>query len=186
MRHLSCKVRNYRDINDRRLGQSLQILWSKQKDGVRMACGSPYLAESKQAAVDQGDWFVKVSNRRYAADRKAGAGFDEWRIGSANLANQSRHARFINAAVACRDYKHSHIVRLAPEHDALGDLPERHAQRISCLLRRTRGGVQQPRRVRMIVRLQNACDMLRAVRQRMQLSVAHRWIHTARIMRDAC
>ena len=102
---------------------------------------------------------------RDAADREAGARLDEFGIGAAELADDRLDLLLVDAPVAGGHDQHRHVVGLAPEDDALGDLAERDAQRIGRLLRGARGIVEHLRSMRMALVLQQSRDALHAVGQ---------------------
>jgi hypothetical protein len=61
--------------------------------------------------------------------------------------NDGLHLLLIHAQIARGDHEHRNVVTLAAEDDALGNLAQRHAQRVGRLLRGARGVVQHHRGV---------------------------------------
>ncbi|MNT75965.1 hypothetical protein D3C72_2149140 [compost metagenome] len=92
-----------------------------------------------------------MRQRRHAADGKTGLALDEIGVGTAELAalgaDDGLYLLFVHAQVARGDDQHGGVVALAAEDDALGDLAQRHAQRVGGLLGGARGVVEHDRGV---------------------------------------
>lgn len=139
----------HRHISDGRLREARQVLWLQLEHAVRMPGGSPDLVKARQAFIDEGQYRLGVAQGRHAADGKAGGLAHKGRIGAAQRLAGATEQRgdfgFVHPAVTSRDDQHCSAFGQAPKDDAFGDLPDRHAQRVCCLLRGAHGVGQQAR-----------------------------------------
>src|SRR6185369_8808114 len=173
-------------VGDGRAGQALQVLRPQLEDAMRMAGRSPDFVEPEQLAVDQRHRSAHMRDRRNAADRVAGAAFDEVGIGAAEAAalpDQRGNLLLVDAPVAGSDDEHGGVIALAPEYDALGDLPDQDAQLVGGLLRRAGGVIEHDRRMRMALLPQHLGHALHAFGQCIEIG-AH-YPYPARLFRIA-
>ena len=116
-----------------------------------VAGGRPQALKAQQLGVDQGHTRRGVRHRRDPANRKAGGGLHKIGVGAAQLLALATDQRldlfFVHPTVARGHHQHRRAIGLAPKNNALGDLAQRHTQRVGRLLGGAGRVVQHQRRV---------------------------------------